>query len=123
MRVSTSRCDGPSADAVVPASGQLILILTAEISGSNFANGDPCSTAFMSVSLHGPGLDPNIVMDANPLRATGDIPVRASITVVISGLLPGTPVTFTARYKAIPIAGPCALSARFNARQIIVVPD
>jgi hypothetical protein len=114
---------GPSAATIVPASGQLALTLTAEISGGSEANGAPCSTAFMSVSLDGPGLDPDIVLDANSLRGTGAVPGRASISVLITDLTPGILVTFTARYKNIGCLGTDGLGARFNARQIIVTPN
>jgi hypothetical protein len=64
---------GPSVTVVVPPSGQVTLILTAEVSAS--AGG----TAFMSVALNG-----SIALDANSLRVTGNDPVRASITVLIT---------------------------------------
>ncbi len=60
--------DGPDVDAVVPASGQLILILTAEIRGNSLPNTDPCSTDYMSVALNG-----SVALDANALRVTGVI--------------------------------------------------
>jgi len=111
--------DGPSVDAVVPASGQLILILTAEASGSSSSNGDPCSTAFMSVALNN-----SVALDANSLRVTGDVPNRASITVLITGLTPGVSINFAARYKNIGLGGRAACGpARFNARQIILIPN
>ena len=89
------------------------MILTAEVSGSDQGN-DPCSTAFMSVSLND-----SVALDANSLRVTGDDPVRASITVLITSLTPGAPITFAAVYKNIG----CGTGATFNARQIIVIPD
>ena len=104
---------GPSVNAIVPASGQLIVILTAEASGSNQGN-NACSTAFMSVSLNGSN-----AFDANALRVTGDVPVRASITVLITGLTPGVAINFEAVYKNVG----CATGSRFNARQIIVIPN
>jgi hypothetical protein len=100
--------DGPAATAVVPASGQLIVILTAELS-TNRQN----STAFMSVSLNN-----SVALDANSLRVTGPNPVRASITVLITGLTPGVSITFSAVYKVIGGG-----TATFNARQIIVIPN
>ncbi len=92
------------------------MILTGELSGTSASNGNPTSTAFMSVSLNG-----SVALDANALRVTGENPVRASITVLITNLTPGTPVTFTAVYKDIPISGGI-FTATFNARQIIVIP-
>ena len=86
---------------VVPASGQLILILTAEASGSSLSNGNACSTAFMSVSLND-----SVALDANSLRVTGDVPNRASITVLITGLTPGVTINFEARYKNVGPRGP-----------------
>jgi hypothetical protein len=91
-----------------PASGQLILILTGELSTDR-----QNSTAFVSVALNN-----SVALDANSLRVTGPNPVRASITVLITGLTPGVPITFEARYKVIGGG-----SATFNARQIIVIPN
>jgi len=73
----------------------------------------------MSVSLN----NSDIVLDANSLRVTGNVPNRASITVLITGLTPGVPINFAARYKNVFLAAPCAGGARFNARQIIVIPN
>jgi L-asparagine transporter-like permease len=100
-------------NVVIPASGRLIVVLTAEASGSNSGQ-SACSTAFMSVSLNG-----SAALDANSLRVTGNVPVRASITVLITGLTPGNIVTFEAVYKNIG----CAVGSTFNARQIIVIPN
>jgi hypothetical protein len=100
---------GPDVDVVIPPSGRLIVILTAEASCT--ANG----TAFMSVSLDG-----SVALDANSLRVTGSDPVRASITVLITGLTPGLTVNFAAAYKRIGGGG---ATATFNARQIIVIPN
>jgi hypothetical protein len=68
----------------------------------------------MSVSLNG-----SVALDANSLRVTGDHPVRASITVLITNLTPGTPIIFEAAYKNVGTCG----TARFNARQIMVIPN
>ncbi len=104
---------------VVPASGQVLVILTAEVSGTSKSNGDPQSTGFMSVSLNN-----SVALDANSLRVTGEDPVRASITVLITNLTPGVTITFSARYKSAPVAGVGGVfDARFNARQIIVIPE
>ena len=94
------------------------MILTAEISGANTNNETPCSTAYMSVSLNNSGS-----FDANSLRSTGDIQVRASITVLITNLTPGASINFSARYKNIGCLGADGLGARFNARQIILIPN
>ncbi len=103
---------------VVPASGKLLVILTAEVSGTSKSNGDPQSTGFMSVSLNG-----SVALDANSLRVTGGNPVRASVTVLITNLTPGVTITFTSVYKSVPVAGVVgAFFATFNARQIIVIP-
>jgi hypothetical protein len=99
---------GPSVTVVIPASGQVILTLTGELS-TNRQN----STAFMSVSLNG-----SFALDANSLRVTGPNPVRASITVLITALTPGETITFEAVYKLIGTG-----TATFNARQIIVYPN
>ena len=94
--------------AVVPASGRLLVILTAELNGLATTN----STAFMSVSL-----DNSIALDTNSLRVTGDDPVRASVTVLITSLTPGSD-HLHAPCTSRSVAG----TATFNARQIIVIP-
>jgi hypothetical protein len=86
---------GPSVQAVVPASGQLILILTAEANTSK-----DNETAFMSVSLNG-----SVALDANSLRVTGGNPVRASITVLITNLTPGVTINFAAGTSFAAAAG------------------
>jgi hypothetical protein len=84
----------------------VLVILTGELSGSNTG-----STAFMSVSI-----DNSAALDTNSLRVTGANPVRASVTVLLAGLIPGSH-TFTAVYKMIGNG-----TATFNARQITVIP-
>jgi len=99
---------GPYVNAVVPPSGTLLVILTAEISTSRLN-----STAFMSVSLNN-----SIALDANSLRSSASDPVRSSITVLITGLTAvGSTIRFEAVYKVVGGG-----SATFNARQIIVMP-
>jgi hypothetical protein len=49
----------------------------------------------------------------------GGSTIRASITVLITGLTPGVSVNFRAVYKNIG----CATGSTFNARQIIVIPN
>jgi hypothetical protein len=85
----------------------VLIILTGELSGSNTN-----TTAFMSVSIDG-----SAALDTNSLRVTGSNPVRASVTVLLSGLTPGSR-TFTAVYKMIGTG-----TATFNARQITVIPS
>jgi hypothetical protein len=106
--VYTAELTGPRVQAVIPASGRVLVILTAEASASN---GN--STAFMSVSL-----DNSTALDTNSLRVTGDNPVRASVVVLIADLTPGLNVTFEAVYKLIGNG-----TATFNARQITVIPN
>jgi hypothetical protein len=106
--VYTPDVNGPRVQAVVPASGQLIVILTGELSTNRNS-----STAFMSVTLNN-----SVALDANSLRVTGQDPVRASITVLITNLTPGVTITFEAVYKLVG-----AGTATFNARQIIVIPN
>ena len=89
------------------------MILTAEVSGSSRPNGDASSTGFMSFSINN-----SVALDTNSLRVTGVDPVRASVTLLVTGLTPGTPVTLTAVYKRIGDGDP----ATFNARQITVIP-
>ena len=71
----------------------------------------------MSVSLNG-----SVALDANSLRVSGENPVRASITVLITNLTPGTSITFSAVYKSVTIPPGGNATATFNARQIIVIP-
>ena len=98
--------------AVIPASGSVLVILTAEVSGDNASNGDATSAGFMSVSLNN-----SVALDTNSLRVDGRNPVRASVTLLITGLTPGLTVNFTAVYKQVGTGG-----ATFNARQITVIP-
>jgi hypothetical protein len=65
----------------------------------------------MSVSV-----DDGTALNMNSLRVTGDNPVGASVTVLLTGLTPGTH-TFTAVYK---LSGNG--QAFFNARAITVIP-
>ena len=53
---------------------------------------------------------------------SGENPVRASITVLIADLTPGTSITFSAVYKSVTIPPGGTATATFNARQIIVIP-
>jgi hypothetical protein len=94
-------------NAVIPASGKVLVILTGELNGFN-----DNSTAFMSVSLDG-----STALDTNSLRVTGNDPVRASVMVLIGSLTPGLTVNFAAVYKQIGNG-----AATFNARQITVIP-
>jgi hypothetical protein len=64
-------------------------------------------------------LNGSVALDANSLRVTGENALRASITVLITGLTPGVTITFEAVYKNIG----CATGSTFNARQIIVIPN
>jgi hypothetical protein len=42
--------------------------------------------------------------------------------VLITNLTPGNTIVFSARYKVFPLPGEVGGTARFNARQIIVIP-
>jgi hypothetical protein len=108
--VYVSLLGGPAFDVVIPASGKVLVILTGELSTSGFFGG---TTAFMSVSL-----DNSVALDTNSLRVTGNNPVRASVTVLITGLTPGLSVNFAAAYK---VSG--NTTGTFNARQITVIPN
>jgi hypothetical protein len=107
VAVYTALAGGPSVSLVVPASGRFLVILTGELSGSNAG-----TTAYMSFSI-----DNSVALDTNSLRVEGANPVRASATLLVTGLTPGLTVTFTAMYKMIGNG-----SATFNARQITVIP-
>ena len=104
---------------VIPPSGRLLVILTAEVSGSGDPSGDATSTGFMSFTI-----DNSVALDTNSLRVTGVDPVRASVTLLVTGLTPGNTVTFRAAYKRVPFGnrGVGGEPARFNARQITVIP-
>ena len=90
----------------------MLVILTGELNGSNAGN-SACSTAFMSVSIDG-----SAALDTNSLRVNGETPVRASVTALLTALVPG-PHVFTAVYKNVG----CATGSTFNARQITVIPN
>ncbi len=80
--VYTSWLGAPSVDAVVPASGDVLVILTGELSVNSNSG-----TAFMTVELD------NIqttALDTNSLRVTGNSPVRASVEVLLTNSAPGT---------------------------------
>jgi hypothetical protein len=108
VAVYTADITGPQVQAVIPASGRVIVVLTGELSTSRNN-----SAAFMSVSL-----DNSVALDTNSLRVTGTSPVRASITLLLTGLTPGNTVTFGAVYKLVGSG-----TATFNARQITVIPN
>jgi hypothetical protein len=108
--VYTSDLTGPKVQAVIPASGRVLVVLTGELSTSNLFR---TSSAFMSVSLDG-----SVALDTNSLRVSGNNPVRASVTLLLTGLTPGNTVTFEAVYKLVGSG-----TATFNARQITVIPN
>lgn len=86
---------------------RVLVILTGEVSGGTGGT----STGFMTVEID------NIALDTNSLRVTGGAPVRASVTVLVTGLTEGAH-TFIAAYKRVGSGQP----ATFNARQITVIP-
>jgi len=104
---------GPAVTSfTVPASGSVLVILTAQVQGST---GN--SAGFMSVSATcstGPGVTAS---DANTLRVAGNDAIRASATSLITGLTPGASCTFTSVYK---LSG--SGFATFGARNIVVIP-
>ena len=64
LRRLTPRCwEGHGVWRVVPTSGKVLVILTAEVSGSSSANGNATSAGFMSAS---------VALDTNSLRLTGE---------------------------------------------------
>jgi hypothetical protein len=100
---------GPTVTVTVPASGRVLVIVTAQINGST---GN--AAGFMSVFID--GAVTLGVADATSLRVAGNNAVRASATSLITGLTPGTH-TFTAAYR---LAG--TGTATFAERNIVVIP-
>jgi hypothetical protein len=101
--------NGPSVAVTVPASGRVLVIVTAQISGST---GN--AAGFMSVFIDGAVVLG--VADATSLRVAGNNAVRASATSLFTGLAPGTH-TFTAAYR---LQG--SGFATFAERNIVVIP-
>jgi hypothetical protein len=86
------------------------VILTADVSGTDVGN-TPCSTGFMSFNN-------SVALDTNSLRVAGENAVRASATLLVTGLTP---------WNLRHLRG-CGQEHRlrhgstFNARQITVIP-
>jgi hypothetical protein len=82
---------GPAVTVTVPASGKALEILTSALHGSTGG-----ATAFMGVAVS--GATAVAATDAQALEVAGNNEVRASATVLLTGLNPGSN-TFTAKYK------------------------
>ena len=91
---------------------QAIVILTAQIFGST---GQTAGFMSVEVSCAAPTVVP--ASDANSLRVFGNDPVRASATVLIIGLTPGS-CTFTAVYRNVGSG-----ISTFSVRTITVIPS
>jgi hypothetical protein len=93
----------------VPASGKVLVIVTAQVLGST---GN--ASGFMSVTVD--GVTPLAVEDSNSLRVAGNNAIRASATSLLTGLTPGSHI-FTSIYR---LAG--TGTATFSERNIVVIP-
>jgi hypothetical protein len=70
----------------------------------------------MSVAVTGRTAVPAVPADSHALEVAGNNTVRASATIVLTGLGGSTSVTFTAKYKA------SGGTASFANRDLVVVP-
>jgi hypothetical protein len=96
---------GPSATATVPSSGNVMVVLTAEISPSGGGN-------FGFMSFTGGGVTAN---DGQALMVKGGA-LAASASIVLTGETAGASITVTAKYKS------TGGTAAFANRQITIVP-
>jgi hypothetical protein len=105
---------GPSVTVTVPASGRVLLTLTALL---ELVNGDFGIMSFESSGGSGdvsPSTDRSLFIRADlPTQANA----QASATYVVAGLSPGSH-TFTTKYRSVFGSG----SVRFANRSIIVIP-
>jgi hypothetical protein len=79
--------------------------------------------AFMSFAVATVGPPPVVVSvpaDFRALEVSNNDEVRASATTLVTGLPPGTPITFTAKYRVDPGGG--SAQATFGSREIVVMP-
>jgi hypothetical protein len=93
----------------IPASGKALVILTAESKGSQGG-----SASFMSYAASPAGTSGGPA-DAQAYEVAGNDFVRASATVLVTGLTPGS-TTFTAKYRVSSGTG------TFGTREITVIP-
>jgi hypothetical protein len=108
VAVYTQLGTGPSVTLTVPASGNVLVLLTAEITGST---GN--AAGYMSVMIDG---NQATALDINSLRVAGNNAVRATATALLTNLSPGSH-TFTAVCKLVGSG-----TATFAARTITVIP-
>jgi hypothetical protein len=99
---------GPSVTVVVPASGTVLVSVTAQMDGN--ANSTSC---LMSFKIGAAGAS-----DANAVILAGSAIQRASANALLTGLAPGS-TTFTAVYRA---DGTGSLNCVFSNRTIALVP-
>jgi hypothetical protein len=102
---------GPTVTVVVPASGRLLVSVTAAELGN--AGSTAC---FMSFA--GTGANTITAVDANALVQAGGAQQRASASTVLAGLTPGS-TTLTAKYR---VTGGGAASCTFATRSIYAIP-
>jgi len=102
---------GPTTAVTIPASGRVLVSVTAAELGN--ASSTAC---FMSFA--GTGANTITPVDANALIQAGSAQQRASATAVLTGLTPGA-TTLTAKYK---VSGGGAASCSFGNRSIMAIP-
>jgi hypothetical protein len=102
---------GPSVVLTLPTgTTKALVILTAAANGSQGG-----SATFMSMSVTGGATTIN-PSDGNAFGVSGNDAIRASATVVLTGLSSGVPLTFTAKYRVSSGTGTWAT------RDITVIP-
>ena len=102
---------GPSVTVEVPASGDVLISVTAAMIGN--AASTSCE---MSFTVSGASTRP--ASDATVVVLAAQTLQRASATSLLTGLTPGT-TTFTAVYRA---EGQGSLDCTFSDRTIVVLP-
>jgi hypothetical protein len=100
---------GPSVTVTIPASGKALVILTAAVFGST---GNAHAFMSFAASPAGTTIAPT---DAQALEVSANDEVRASATVLVTGLTPGS-TTFTAKYRTSLGTG------TFANRDVVVIP-
>ena len=103
--VLTPASPGPAVTLTVPASGRVLVEITAGMSDSN--NGQSCFTSF---AMSGANTQATAA-DANAAALGGNAFQRASASSVLTGLNPGS-ATFTAQYKWSSGSATCTFSNR-----------
>jgi hypothetical protein len=92
------------------ATSALVIATAAAFSSTGSAH------AFMSVQVTGGSPTQTVPADANALEVSDNAEIRASATMVLTGLPANTPLTFTAKYRV------TANTGTFANRDLTVVP-